>query len=345
MPMRTSIELPCTRETCGRRLQSNPRSSVTTLAIRLSVALSLIVVAPSAHAHGIVGNRFFPGTMAFDDPAVADEFSMSQSTFQNPLNKDSGLNVLDNSILWSFARLLTPELSIGVNSGWIHRTGDGFPTQSGFDQTSITLKQLLYKNELHETLISGSLSWGIGGSGAQGVGANKPNTLFPSITFGKGFGDLPDELAWLRPFGITGAITAEIPTSPTSVNFGFDPTTARFGPMPGANVETLHWGLAIEYSTLYLTDRFKPGQLPKDEPLHQLVPLVEFAFDSPYRQKTAATMNPGLSYVEDVWQVSVEAIVPLNSQGGRGLGARTQLLLFLDDLAPSLFGKPLLSRR
>jgi len=55
-------------------------------------------------------------------------------------------------------------------------------------------------------------------------------------------------------------------------------------------------------------------------------------------------MNPGLSYVEDVWQPSGEVIVPLNSQGGHGLGFRTQLLLFLDDLAPSLFGKPLLSR-
>ena len=27
----------------------------------------------SAHAHGIAGNRFFPGTLSFDDPAVADE--------------------------------------------------------------------------------------------------------------------------------------------------------------------------------------------------------------------------------------------------------------------------------
>jgi hypothetical protein len=27
----------------------------------------------SAHAHGIAGNRFFPGTLTFDDPAVADE--------------------------------------------------------------------------------------------------------------------------------------------------------------------------------------------------------------------------------------------------------------------------------
>ena len=74
------------------------------------------------------------------------------------------------------------------------------------------------------------------------------------------------------------------------------------------------------------------------------MPLVEFAFDTPWRQKTAATANPGLAYVEDVWQVSAEAIVPLNRPGGRGLGFRTQLLIFLDDFAPSIFGKPLLTR-
>jgi len=257
---------------------------------------------------------------------------------------DGGFSVLDSSLSWSFARLVTPQLSIGVDSGWIRRSGDGFPPHSGFDQTSITVKQLWYKNELHEALISGSISWGIGHSGAHGVGADRPDTLLPSITFGKGFGDLPEGLAWLRPFGIAGAIAAEIPTASASVNFGFDPATGRFGPLAGANVEILRWGSAVEYSTLYLTDRFKPGRLPKDEPLHQLIPLVELAFESPRGQKTAATMNPGLSYVEDVWQISVEAIVPLNSQGGRCIGARAQLLLFLDDLAPSLFGKPLLGR-
>lgn len=36
--------------------------------------------------------------------------------------------------------------------------------------------------------------------------------------------------------------------------------------------------------------------------------------------------------------------IQLNSEGGHSIGARAQLLLFLDDLLPSLFGKPLLSR-
>ena len=311
---------------------------------RFIAAAALLALTGQAHAHGIAGNRFFPGTMTFDDPAVADEFLIMPSTSNRPLDSASGFSVFDASFSWSFARLLTPDVSIGVNSGWIRRSGDGFPTQTGFDQTSFTLKRLMYKNELHETLISASLSWGVGGSGAESVGANKPDTIVPAITFGKGFGDLPDQLAWLRPFAVTGAVSLEIPLSPTSVNFGFDPTVGRFGPMLGPNVEILHWGFAVEYSTLYLTDRFTPGRLPKDEPLHQFIPLVEFAFDSPRGDKTAATMNPGFAYVEDVWQVSFEVIVPLNSQGGHGLGTRAQLLLFLDDLAPSLFGKPLLSR-
>lgn len=62
----------------------------------------------------------------------------------------------------------------------------------------------------------------------------------------------------------------------------------------------------------------------------------------PLRQKTAATMNPGLAYVGDTWQVAAEAIVPLNSEGGRTIGVRAHLFLFLDDLIPAVFGKPLL---
>jgi hypothetical protein len=74
--------------------------------------------------------------------------------------------------------------------------------------------------------------------------------------------------------------------------------------------------------------------------LNQLVPLVEFSFDSPKGQKTAATANPGLSYVAVAWQLAGEAILPLNREGGHGVGFRAQLLLFLDEVSPTLFAKP-----
>jgi len=48
------------------------------------------------------------------------------------------------------------------------------------------------------------------------------------------------------------------------------------------------------------------------------VPLVEFSFDSPIRQPTGATVNPGFAYVAVTWQVAAEAVVPMNPAGGGG---------------------------
>jgi len=308
---------------------------------RFVIVMAILGFAHSAHAHGIAGNRFFPGTLSFDDPAVADESILP--LFSSSKHPDEGGDVVDNRFTWSFFRLLTPTLGVGVDSGWVHRDW-GSSRSSGFDTTNLTIKGEVYRNDLHETLVSAGLAWGIGHSGAQGAGANAPDLIAPGIFFGKGFGDLPDSLAWLRPFGITGALTLEHPMTGMSTTSGIDPLTGQLGSILMPDVDTLHWGFAIEFSTLYLTNRFTPGKLPKEEPLNQLVPLVEFSFVSARGQKTVATMNPGLSYVAVSWQVAAEAIVPLNSEAGRSIGARAQLLLFLDELIPSLFGKPLLSR-
>jgi hypothetical protein len=300
----------------------------------------MVVVSTPAQAHGIVGNRVFPSTLAFDDPAVMDELVLPAVRLEHPRE---GTDVTDDRIGWSFTRLLTSTLAFGAESGWIHRNL-GSAQRSGFDTTALGLKGLLYKSEPHEVMISAGLAWGIGGFGAQGVGASNPDTLLPGIFFGKGFGDLPNGLSWLRPFAITGAVTLEHPMAATSTNFGIDPQTGQLGLMATRNVDIMHWGFSIQYSTYYLTSRFTPGKLPKDEPLHQVIPLVEFAFDTPRGEKTAATMNPGLAYVADTWQVAAEAIVPLNSEGGRTIGMRAHLFLFLDDLIPTVFGKPLLGR-
>jgi hypothetical protein len=234
-----------------------------------------VVTMPSALAHGIAGNRLFPGTLSFDDPAVADEFALSPFTSEQHLAAD-GSDVVDNTISLAFMRLLTSTLGVVVESGWIHRNWGELRT-TGFDATAIALKGLLYKNEEHEIMLSGTMAWRIGGSGSRGVDGAGPHALEPGIFFGKGFGDLPDSLAWLRPIGIAGAISMEFPLSPTSTILGIDSGTRRLGPVLGRNVDTLHWGIAIEYSTYYLTSRFT-GAPPKEEPLNQLVPLIEFNF-------------------------------------------------------------------
>jgi hypothetical protein len=57
----------------------------------LAAALSVLAGAPSAEAHGIAGNRYFPGTLTFDDPAVADELILPNfSSLAHPNGKNSG---------------------------------------------------------------------------------------------------------------------------------------------------------------------------------------------------------------------------------------------------------------
>ena len=57
--------------------------------------------------------------------------------------------------------------------------------------------------------------------------------------------------------------------------------------------------------------------------------------------KTTGTINPGVIYVSNYYQIGLEAIVPINRDSGRSVGAMAQLHIYLDDLMPTTLGKPL----
>jgi hypothetical protein len=178
--------------------------------------------------------------------------------------------------------------------------------------------------------------------GSKGVGSGGPYSLGPSFTFGKGFGDLPDQLQLLRPFALAGAISPEFPINGRTKTLIFEPSIGQSHYGYVHNSAVVHWAFAVEFSTLYLTSRFTGGP-PKEEPLNQLVPLIEFPVDTTIkggRFTSGATMNPGLPYVGVVYQVAAEATVPLDRHGGHGVGVTAGLELFLQDLLPSLFDRP-----
>jgi len=300
-------------------------------------ALAMLSATQFVEAHAIAGNRYFPGTITFDDPAVADELIIPAWARYSQPNYDD--NVVDNSAAWAFARLLTPTTAIGIDGGYTHRNW-GPEQTTGKTQVHVSVKTEVVRDEPDEFLAAASLAWGIGGSGSEKVGGNTPNTVAAGVYIGKGFGNLSDDWAAFRPFGITGAAVIETPVSNESVsNLTINPSTNSLYPTTTQKGTVLHWGFALEYSTLYLTDWFN-GQPPSEEPLHQWVPLVEFAFDSSQGHKTTGTINPGISYVAQTWQIAIEAVRPLNDQYNHGIGVRAQLLLFLDDLLPSLFSNP-----
>ena len=114
-------------------------------------AVAIVASCHEAAAHGIAGNRYFAGTLTFDDPAVADEAILPlYSAINYPA---PGGNVAENRITWAFDRLLTPTLAVTYESGWIHQNWPIGKT-SGLETTTVGLKYEAYRDNRHEALVS-----------------------------------------------------------------------------------------------------------------------------------------------------------------------------------------------
>lgn len=281
--------------------------------------------ATSAAAHAVVGDRFFPATLATDDPGVADELSLPTIAVFRP-GDVPGSRELDISGEWS--KRLTERLGVSFGETWTRLRTPDAPVASGFQNLETTLKYQLLKNPEHETILAAGVSYEWGGSGAARVGAEAHSTVTPTLYFGKGAGDLPASLAWARPFALTGLIGYDFPT--------------RGRDQDGRIPRTLSYGLALEYSLPYLAAQVKDLGFP--EVVNQLTPLVEASFETPAGRgsgRTSGTIDPGVLWSGSRMQLGVEAIVPINGESGHGVGWMVQLHLFVDDLLPRSFGRPI----
>src|SRR3974390_2469117 len=213
-------------------------------AMALTLLFVLIPVS-GAFAHCIVGNRFFPATLIVDDPCVADELAIPTiSVFKNGDTPSAP----DIDISGAFSTRITANCDTSIGSTWTQLKPPGGPTASGFQNLDTAFQLQLLKNAPHELAVMAQLSVEWGGSGAASVGAARFSTYTPTLLFGKGFGDLPDSIRWLRPFAITGQVGYAIPgNSSTTV---VDPDTGETSNI--ANPRILLWGGSIQYSITYL---------------------------------------------------------------------------------------------
>jgi hypothetical protein len=103
-------------------------------------AMTAVLLVSATHAHGIAGNRYFDGTLTFDDPAVADGAILP---LYNQLDYPTrGSNVDKNRINRAFQRLLTPTLAFTADGGWVHQNWPIRHT-SGADKADIGLSPVL----------------------------------------------------------------------------------------------------------------------------------------------------------------------------------------------------------
>ncbi len=285
----------------------------------LPIGLASLLGACPAVAHGIVGDRFFPATIATDDPAVADELSLPTiDAFKTP---DAPPDTeVDISGEWS--KRITSRFGVSFDGAW---TDLKTPTSdiSGFQNLGTTFKYLVATNAPHELMISAGVEVEWGGTGNARVGADSTTTVTPTLYFGKGAGGLPDSLAWARPFALTGVI-------------------GYAAPLEHGATRSLETGFALEYSLRYLASHVRDIGLPSF--VNAMTPLVEVRLETPLGARgepSTGTINPGLLWSGRHVQLGLEAMIPVNSASGHNVGVVFQTHWFLDDLFPRSLGKPI----
>jgi hypothetical protein len=309
---------------------------------RCTVALAAVAVllgaSPAAWAHGLIGQRFFPATLAIDDPFVADELSLPTLQIMKFPGSGDATHVLETDLSGEFSKRLSPNLGFSLGGTYKFLDPDPGKSEKGFDNLEVSLKYVFFKSPAHELLLSGGVSWDVGGTGSSKVGAESFDTVTPSLFFGKGFGDLPDKLEWIKPIALTGAFGWAVPTrirtqTITTTPDGDVEVDREFNPT------VFKWGFSVQYNLQYLQSFVRDVGLPA--PFNRMIPIVEIALetpiDGPRARYTTGTVNPGIIWFGRYFQIGVEAVVPINAATSKNIGFLAQMHFYLDDIAPKIF--------
>ncbi len=306
---------------------------------RLLVAAALIALtASSAQAHGMVGKRFFPATLAIDDPFVADELSLPTISHIKLRGDDESPPTRETSLNAEFSKRLSTDFGFSLAGTYKILNPDEGPQVTGFDNMEVSLKYVFFKSEEHELLLSAGVSWDVGGTGSKKVGAESFDTVTPTLFFGKGFGDLPDSLDFVKPFAVTGSIGLALPTR----RYNEIRTTEADGTVTSErekNITTVQWGFSFQYNLQYLQTNVRDVGLP--QPFSRMIPIVELALETPTNDprtsRTTGTVNPGIIWFGKYIQLGIEAVVPINTASGKNVGVLGQVPFYLDDILPQIF--------
>ncbi len=289
----------------------------------LLLAVAAVLLMPlHAGAHGFAGKRFFPATLAVDDPFVTDEAGILFSNRKTPNGDGTSTDTSDLAV--DYAKSITPRFALSAGADYLHLVPDGAQGRNGFANSVVGGKYLAYLNEEGESLISIGANVELGGTGTARVGADSTSTVSPTLYFGKGFGELPDSLRYLRPFAITGTL------APNFSAASWDATSATTG-------------LTIQYNLNYLQSFVK--DFGWGAPFNRMLLIAEFPLQTCTAPgcggQTTGTVNPGVIWVGKYYQLGLEAAIPFNHASGTHTGILAQLHFFIDDLYPQSLGRPI----
>lgn len=271
-------------------------------------------------AHGFAGQRFFPTTFQVDDPFISDEFSILINRVKGPDAKTTEIDI-------DYSKRIVPNFGLEFHEAYLHLRANDGSSANGWDNLGIGAKWQVLTNESHELILSIGTDFDIGGTGAHRI-ADSFTTISPALFFGKGFGDLPASMGFLRPIAITGVIGPGFPTRSTTDGI--------------RNPTTLKWAFSLQYSLIYLQSFVKDIGL--GNPFKRMVLVTEVPMETcmsaDCKGRTTGTINPGIVRCGKYTEFGVAAQIPINSRSGSSVGILGLIHLYIDDLFPKSIGRP-----
>jgi hypothetical protein len=272
------------------------------------------LAAGRAHAHGVVGQRSFIEPFVTEDVNPKNEFVIARPEFAH------GSDARTFSLGFGLEKKLADTFSITLESAFdsVSPMDPDEPQTTGFENLAITLKDAVFINAPHEAIVSVALE-STAPTGATSVGAEKDWSFKPFLLYGKGFGDLPRALAYVRPFAVQGDAGFEI-------SLDHDRTT------------TLVYNVCLQYSIPYLQAFVR--DLGLGWPLNDLIPVTEFNFEQVVHGgedgHSRILTTPGIVYMDRFVEVGVAGRFPLNgtAHADTNWGVIGIVDLFIDDIFP-----------
>jgi hypothetical protein len=274
-------------------------------------------------ALGIASTLLCVGTARADPPArsFVGNFIGNDATVENYLSVSGGVDRAQNFESLYLEKTISPSSSLSLFVGYQRLEQEGEDeTLSGFSNLGLAYKQVLLTLRPNEFVltISPTLELPVGDSRVSETHPRAGGDLL----FQKGFGDLPDSLRMLQPFGIEG-------------DAGWE------SKVTGARDDLLNADLELEYALGYLDANAASNSVPML--LRNLTPNLDFDYAqylSAHSNSSAPDfeLTPAIAWMNDTFEVNVGAQIALNraSQGTAPVAFVWLLGVSYDQLVPAL---------
>ncbi|MGA7872118.1 MAG: hypothetical protein WCA22_14625 [Candidatus Binatus sp.] len=250
------------------------------------------------------------------------DFIGNDATVENYLSVSGGVDRAQEFESLYLEKTISPSSSVSLFAGYQRLEQEGeLTTASGFTNLGLGYKRVLIAIPRHEFVftINPTLELPVGD---RSVGSESHPRAGGDLLFQKGFGDLPDSLRMLQPFGVEGGGGWE-------------------SKVTGARDDLVSADLELEYSLRYLDANVAAGSVPRA--LRDFAPHLDFDYAqylSAHRNSSAPDfeLTPAIAWLNSTFEMNLGIQVALNrASSGSGAVAFVWLLgVSYDQLVPVL---------